>query len=140
MVDQSCAAARLVFVADLHPVLAVGRAALAGLTGRERAAFAGELVAVAEIARQEQLDAFTTAEGAVRACVTCHLYEFLLGNLHAAALARPAAVVRNGGAILDARDLEPRRLQSADVGLAARVRAIHKHGSLDTHVRLRLRH
>src|SRR4051794_15940324 len=41
-------------------------------------------------------------------------------------LARAAAVVRLGGDVLDAGDLEPRGLQRADRGLAARARALHE--------------
>src|SRR5207248_7755985 len=39
----------------------------------------------------------------------------------------PAAVVRNRGHVLDAADLDPRVLQRADGGLAARARALHQH-------------
>src|SRR4051794_8103998 len=46
-------------------------------------------------------------------------------TLDAPPLARAAAVVGLRGDVLDARDLEPGRLQRADRGLAARARALH---------------
>ena len=56
----------------------------------------------------------------------------------AAALARPAAVVRHRRHVLDARDLEARGRERADRGLAARTRALHEHVHLLQAVLLRL--
>src|SRR5712692_7357524 len=49
------------------------------------------------------------------------------GPLDAPPLPRADAVVRLGGDVLDAEDLEARRLERADRGLAARARALDEH-------------
>src|SRR4051812_45104196 len=47
--------------------------------------------------------------------------------LHPAALARPAAVVRDGSHILDPDDLDPRGRERTDRRLASRPGALHEH-------------
>src|SRR4051812_17428379 len=47
-----------------------------------------------------------------------------------APLGRAAAVVRNGGHVLDLTDLEAGRLQAADGGLAAGAGTLHEHVDL----------
>src|SRR6266576_3247551 len=65
---------------------------------------------------EKELHALTTTVPADRA--------FVAGHLDAPPLRRPAAVVRDGRDVGDRRDLETRRLQGADGGLAAGSRAL----------------
>src|SRR5512137_1445009 len=51
-------------------------------------------------------------------------------ELHATALARPATVVRDRGAILDAGDFEAGSLERTNRGFATRTRALHENGYL----------
>ena len=61
-----------------------------------------------------------------RGPIDCHCYCPSL--LHATTLARTATVVRNGGLVLDARNLETGGLQGANGGLASGTGALHEYG------------
>ena len=71
----------------------------------------------------EELRALAATEAADGSCVTCHEY-FLLLELDAAALRRPATIVGNRRDVADHRDLHARRLERAERRLAAAARTL----------------
>src|SRR5438874_1501747 len=113
---QEVDSARALLGAQLDPV--VGHLAAADLgvhAGRHRATVERAL-REALLPLEEELDALAAAVTADRA--------FVAGHLDAPPLGRAAAVVRDRRHVGDRRDLETRRLQGADGGLAAGARAL----------------
>src|SRR6266581_1201318 len=114
--EQEVDPARALLGPQRNPV--VGHLAAADLgvhAGRHRATIEGAF-GEALLPLEEELDALAAAVAADRALVT--------GHLDAPPLRWPAAVVRNRRDVGDRRDLETRRLQGADGGLAAGSRAL----------------
>src|SRR5438094_1060445 len=114
--EQEVDAARALLGAQLDPV--VGHLAAANLgvhAGRHRATVEGAL-GEALLSLEEELDALAAAVAADRA--------FVAGHLDAPPLRRAAAVVRDRRHVRDRRDLETRRLEGSDGGLAAGSRAL----------------
>src|SRR5256712_392962 len=114
--EQEVDPARALLGPQLDPV--VGHLAAADLgvhAGRHRATVEGAL-REALLPLEEKLDALAAAVPADRA--------FVAGHLAAPPLGGPAAVVRDGRDVRDRRDLETRRLQGTDGGLAAGSRAL----------------
>src|SRR5262249_46247838 len=120
-------ALHLLLLAELLAVVrGLAPAGLAVLAGRIGAPLVSTLVGVAAVALQEELHVLAAAEAADGSDVTCHFSNDLESN--AAALGRPAAVVRDRGDVADEADLEARRLQRAQRRLAARARPLHVDG------------
>src|SRR2546422_4542175 len=114
--EQEVDPARALLGAQLDPV--VGHLAAADLgvhAGRHRATVEGAF-REALLPLEEELDALAATMPADRA--------FVAGHLDAPPLGGPAAVVRDGRDVRDRRDLETRRLQGTDGGLAAGSRAL----------------
>src|SRR5712692_3873310 len=122
--EQAVEALDLLLLAQLHAVLGELGAALAVLARRVGAALDGALVRVAAVALQVHLQVFAPADAAGAFRIASHRLCVLL---HAAALGRPATVVRDGRDVADERDLEAGGGQRAQRRLAARPRALHQH-------------
>src|SRR5262249_45181715 len=86
------------------------------------AAVDGAFLGEAAVALQEELGAFAAAQFADSVTIPGHAVR---PPSDSAPLGRPASVVRRERDVLDARHLEPRRLQAADGRLASRARALH---------------
>src|SRR6266550_98402 len=114
--EQEVDAARPLLGAQLDPIVRHLAAADLGVhAGRHRATVEGALCE-ALLPLEEELDALAAAVPADRA--------FVAGHLDAPPLRRAAAVVRDRRDVGDRRDLETRRLQGSDGGLAAGSRAL----------------
>src|SRR6266576_1549463 len=114
--EQEVDAARALLGPQLDAVVRHLAAADLGVhAGRHGATIKGAL-REAFLPLEEELDALATAVAADRT--------FVAGHLDAPPLRWPAAVVRDGRHVGDRRDLETRRLQGADGGLAAGSRAL----------------
>src|SRR5439155_14496856 len=125
--EQPVEALHLLLLAQLHAVLGELGAALAVLARRVRTALDGALVRVAAVALQVHFQVFAPADAAGAFGIASHRLCVLL---YAAALGRPATVVRDGRDVADERDLEPRGGQRTQRRLPARARALHQ----DAHV------
>src|SRR6267142_797163 len=123
--EQTVEALDLLLLAQLHAVLGELGAALAVLARRVRAALDGALVRVAAVALQVHLEILAPADAAGAFRIASHRLCVLL---YAAALGRPATVVRDGRDVADQRDLQAGGGQRAQRRLAARARALHQHG------------
>src|SRR5204862_8281255 len=110
LLEQAVVAARLLLLAKLEQVLRLLDPAAAVLARRIAAAFDRALLRQAALALEEELHALATAELADWTAVPRHL--------DAPPLLRADAVVGLRCDVADAEDLEPRRLQRADRGLA----------------------
>src|SRR5467141_2879774 len=100
--QEAVEALHLLLLAELHAVLGELGAPLAVLARRVGTALDGALVRVAAVALQVHLQIFSPADPAGRLRVACHSWMLL----DAAALRRPAAIVRDGGDVPDQCDLE----------------------------------
>ena len=109
-------AAHLLLLAELQPVGLHLVAPLAVLAGRVRAPLDRALLLEAPLPLEEELHPLATAKPTHRLVISCHCY--LLAPLDPAPLRRPTPVVRDRRHVLDALDLEPRRRERADRGLA----------------------
>src|SRR5215217_5927670 len=127
LLEHAVDAAGLLLLPELQVVLALLEPAAAVLAGRVGALLHRALGALALGALEEELGLLAPAEPAVRAGVS---RQFLLALSDAAPLGRAAAIVGDGGDVLDALDLQAGGLQGADGRLPARA------GALDEHVDL----
>src|SRR4051794_36129052 len=131
LLEDAVVAARLLLLPQLDAVLGLLLAPAAVVAGRVRAALDAALVGEAALALEEQLLPLTAALLALGRVISSHDsglsgWERRGCFSYSAPLPGAAAVVCLGSDVLDARDLEPRRLQAADGGLAARARALHE--------------
>src|SRR5512133_789430 len=127
LLEHAVDAAGLLLLPELQVVLALLEPAAAVLAGRVGALLHRALGALALGALEEELGLLAPAEPAVRAGVS---RQFLLALSDAAPLGRAAAVVGDGGDVLDALDLQAGGLQGADGRLPARPRALDEHVDL----------
>src|SRR5581483_11903319 len=117
--EQAVVPARLLLLPQLQQVLALLDPAAAVLARRVRAALDRALLGEAALALQEELHALPAALLALGGTIASHL--------HTPPLLLPDAVVRLRRDVLHSQNLQTRRLQRADRGLAARTRAFDEH-------------
>src|SRR4051812_21576534 len=115
--EHAVVAAGLLLLTQLPPVPRLLLAPAAVLAGRVGAALDAALVGQAALALEEELLPFAAALLALRRCVASQVSD-------PPPLAWAAAVVCLWGDVAHAGDLEPRGLQRADRGLAARAGAL----------------
>src|SRR5215208_6817951 len=127
LLEHAVDAAGLLLLPQLQVVLALLEPAAAVLAGRVGSLLHRALGALALGALEEELGLLAPAEPAVRAGVS---RQFLLALSDAAPLGRAAAIVGDGGDVLDALDLQAGGLEGADGRLPAGA------GTLDEHVDL----
>src|SRR5215208_2011451 len=128
LLEDAVDAAGLLLLPELEVVLALLEPAAAVLAGRVGTLLHRALGALALGALEEELGLLAPAEPAVRAGVSRHVAALALSD--AAPLGGAAAVVGDGGDVLDALDFQAGGLQGPDGRLPAGA------GALDEHVDL----